>query len=107
LGLLALPFVVRAEERTREPSVLLQAHQSEATALTPLKPSVPPPPISEPVIREAERAVDEFQARQIPSEIKRELERDAGIPPSRRPDLDLDVTEGIQKQNIERALRRR
>jgi hypothetical protein len=106
-GLLALPVVVRAEEPKPASQVDLELRQSEASAFTRPKPTVVPPEMSEQVIREADQAVDEFEARQISPEVKRELERGAGIPPSRRPDLDRDVTEGIQQQNIERALRRR
>lgn len=62
---------------------------------------LPRPPI-ETVTRDAQQAADEIASPQRQDEAVREARRR----PLNRPDLDHDVVQGIQAQQIHRALRR-
>src|SRR5262245_24997639 len=57
---------------------------------------VQPRPSADTVTREAEQAVDDLAARQRRDETLRELNQ----PGARRPDLDPNVTGGIQTRNL-------
>ena len=60
-----------------------------------------PKPSAEDVKADVNRAVDELQAPQRQEEAIRST-----VAPPRRPDLDRSVVEGIQAQQLNRALRR-
>ena len=59
---------------------------------------VQPKPSPEAIARDADQAVDELAARQRQEQTLRELNR----PGSPRPDLDQNVTGGIQTRNLNR-----
>ena len=63
------------------------------------KPVVRPKPAGDTLTRDANQAVDELSAARRRDEILRELSR----PTARRPDLDPDVTGGIQTRGLQRA----
>ena len=65
---------------------------------------LPPPPLDEMKLElDVDQAIAEIMARKRDEELIRELVRT----PSRRPDLEHDIVQGIQGLNVEKALRRR
>ena len=63
-----------------------------------------PPPLDEKKLElDVDQAIAEIMARKRDEDLIRELV----LTPSRRPDLEHDVVQGIQSLNVEKALRRR
>ena len=90
-----LPLSVAAEEPPgQDPSALelRRARESE-----PRRPVVPPGPPLDEAVREAERVTAEHESARRAEALLREQQSSAA---NRRPDLDYDVTSGIQQRNL-------
>ncbi len=105
LGLLALPIVAAAQGTPAgEPGQLpLEIRRGETLPEAKLgRPIIYPAPQDEAAVRQAARASAEFEQAQRDTQFLREQTRQF----PRRPDLDSDVTSGIQQRNLQRALPR-
>jgi hypothetical protein len=92
---LLLPLVASAEDTPgQHPSVLEMRRDRESAARRPIVP--PAPPVDE-AVRDAERATAEYERAQRAEELLREQKAAAA---NRRPDLNYDVTSGIQQCNL-------
>jgi hypothetical protein len=92
----ALPLVAAAQTPAA-PSNDLQIERKQR------RPVVLPKPSPEQARADAERAVDEYSGR-TPDQVVRET---SPVRPPARPDLDYDVTNGIQSQRLNKELFKR
>ncbi len=92
-----LPVSVAAQEAPgQDPSVLELRRARESS---PRRPIVHPAPPLDEAVREAERVTAENESAQRAEDLLREQRSSAA---NRRPDLDYDVTSGIQQRNLQR-----
>ena len=92
---LLLPLVASAQDAPgQHPSVLEMRRDRDST---PRRPIVHPAPPVDEAVRDAERATAEYERAQRAEELLREQKSSAA---NRRPDLDYDVTSGIQQRNL-------
>jgi hypothetical protein len=92
---LLLPLAAAAQDAPgQDPSVLELRRARESV---PRRPVVHPAPPLEEAVREAERVAAEYESAQRAAELLHEQRSSAA---NRRPDLDYDVTSGIQQRNL-------
>jgi len=92
---LLLPLAAAAQDSPgQDPSVLELWRARESASRRPIV--HPAPPLDE-AVREAERATAEYESAQRAEELLREQRSSAA---NSRPDLDYDVTSGIQQRNL-------
>jgi hypothetical protein len=92
---LLLPLVASAQGTPgQHPSVLEMRRDRESAARRPI--GHPAPPVDE-AVRDAERATGEYERAPRAEELLREQKAAAA---NRRPDLNYDVTSGIQQRNL-------
>ena len=98
-GLVGGPALALAEGDAPQPAVSLQSGQK------PSPKSLAPPtvPDSKTLEKDVDEAIGTIEEHERDDKLIRETVRT----PSRRPDLDHDVEQGIQSRNAERALRGR
>ncbi len=91
---LLLPLAAAAQDAPgQDPSALELRRARESTR----RPIVHPAPPVDEAVREAERVTAENESAQRAEELLREQKSSAA---NRRPDLDYDVTSGIQQRNL-------
>jgi hypothetical protein len=92
--MLLLPQAASAQDTSgQHPSALEMRRDRESAARRPIV--HPAPPVDE-AVRDAERATAEYERAQRAEELLREQKAAA----DRRPDLNYDVTSGIQQRNL-------
>ena len=92
---LLLPLVASAQDAPgQHPSVLEMRRDRDSAPRRPIV--YPAPPVDE-AVRDAEAATAEYERAQRAEELLREQKSSAA---NRRPDLDYDVTSGIQQRNL-------
>ena len=92
---LLLPLVASAQDVPgQNPSVLEMRRDRDAA---PRRPIVHPAPPVDEAVRDAERATAEYEHAQRAEELLREQK---AADANRRPDLNYDVTSGIQQRNL-------
>jgi hypothetical protein len=91
---LLLPLAAAQDSPGQDPSVLELWRARESATRRPI---VHPAPLLDEAVREAERATAEYESAQRAEELLREQRSSAA---NRRPDLDYDVTSGIQQRNL-------
>ena len=90
-----LPLAAAAQETPGQDPSVLELRRAPESA--PRRPTVHPAPALDEAVREAERVTAENESAQRAEELLREQRSSAA---NRRPDLDYDVTSGIQQRNL-------
>lgn len=94
--IIGLPLAAAAQSSAPSTDLQIQTKQRRAVVL--------PKPTQEQIRQDADTAVSEFAATRNPSQIVRET---SPMRPPSRPDLNSDVTGGIQTRQLNDALRNR
>jgi hypothetical protein len=92
---LVLPLAAVAQEAPGQDPSVLELRRARESA--PRRPIVHPAPPVDEAVREAQRVTAENESAQRAEELLREQRSSAA---NRRPDLDYDVTSGIQQRNL-------
>ena len=90
-----LPLTAAAQEPPSQDPSVLELRRARESA--PRRPVVHPAPPLDEAVREAERVTAEYESARRAEELLREQRSSAA---NRRPDLDYDVTSGIQQRNL-------
>jgi hypothetical protein len=90
-----LPLTAAAQDAPGQDPSVLELRRARESA--PRRPIVHPAPPLDEAVREAERVTAENESAQRAEELLREQQSSAA---NRRPDLDYDVTSGIQQRNL-------
>jgi hypothetical protein len=90
-----LPLTAAAQDAPGQDPSVLELRRARESA--PRRPIVHPAPPLDEAVRQAERVTAENESAQRAEELLREQQSSAA---NRRPDLDYDVTSGIQQRNL-------
>jgi hypothetical protein len=92
---LLLPLAAAAQDAPGQDASVLEIRRARESA--PRRSVVHPSPPLDEAVRAAERATAEYESMQRADELLREQRSSAA---NRRPDLDYDVTSGVQQRNL-------